>query len=135
MIFRWKLITLFFAIILIVLIGLMSQLIRIVTQLKIYDVDSTYLPELLGKSQQINSLPEIQALVNGIALSKKAQFNKANLVYGGPTLESDKIANLINLKGKLVFVFHSNNGESKFGFFLEKGFDFNLQEKGVVEIV
>jgi uncharacterized membrane protein (Fun14 family) len=71
MLFKWKLITLVLAIVLIVLIGVFSQLLQTINNLPVITADKTYIVPLLQQlnSQSVQTLAQANNLIKGITVA------------------------------------------------------------------
>lgn len=127
LIFRWKLITLGLSIFLIVLIGVFSQLLKIINQLPDVTVDQTFVLPLIQKINEnsISKIENINNLIKGITsgLSENGvsyQWNRADLLYRYDTsISMETINSQISGRSNLVFIF---NSLSSFGLFSLKSF-------------
>ena len=75
MLFKWKLITLVLAIVLIVLIGVFSQLLQTINNLPVITADKTYILPLLQQlnSQSVQTLAQSNNLIKGITVASDYQ--------------------------------------------------------------
>lgn len=84
MLFKWKLITIFLAILFIVLVGLFSQFLRNYTSLPGEQHDFSYVVPLIRKlnPQFVSTLAEVNNLVKGIAagMQDSSQFMEYNTI-------------------------------------------------------
>jgi len=75
LLFKWKLITLVLAILLIVLIGVFSQLLQTINNLPTVTSDKSYVMPLLGQvqTQSVQTLAQANNLISGITKSSDLQ--------------------------------------------------------------
>lgn len=88
MLFKWKLITLVLAIVLIVLIGVFSQLLQTINNLPDITADKTYIMPLLKQlnSQSVQTLAQANNLIKGITVASDYEevyfeWNAATLLF------------------------------------------------------
>lgn len=134
LLFKWKLITLLLAIVLIVLIGVFSQLLQSINNIPDITADKTYIVPMMKQlsTQSVQTLTQANNLIAGITVSSDSQqaffeWNDASQLYfvQGSLSLADLITS-INNNEELVFIFiyvYNASYTARFGLRAHRGYN------------
>ena len=109
-------------VLLIVLIGLLSEILKDINNRKDIRYDTTFVYDLLQQSQFLESTQSVEYLLHGMNASSEIIFNKASLIYESSVPRPfDLIKNISEKDNLLYFIRVSDAADyHNFGMFLQK---------------
>lgn len=82
--FKWKFLVLGLGVIVVMLIGICSELIKSVTNMKKVPINTTFLYKLLPSSSFFNSeLSALRYFIAGLSTSNDIKFDNSTMLYSG----------------------------------------------------
>lgn len=121
--FKWKIILIVAGVILILLVGGLSEIVKEIAKFQLYDYDTTFLYSLLTKTKTLTTTGDIKNFLVGLNASEEIKYDTAQLLVftQNPITVNNLIANVSN-KDNLIYFWdvQVDTNQLKFGFYLQR---------------
>lgn len=93
--FRWKLVTLGLAVLVIIFAGILSQIYKDIEKNTINIYNTSFLPSLLKSTKQLETTLEIKNFLIGLNSTTEVKFQKAEILYSGNDIHANQVRDII----------------------------------------